>query len=124
MSMGQYAAGDVVLAPLRIGPASGRKVRPAVVVAVHAGGILTVCPVSGKIPFDSPYLPIAPHDFSRGGLDLVDESYVLAAGATRLPTRDVIGLKGRLSEESAARVRALAGDFGCSGTDAGQRQKK
>lgn len=104
--MGSYAAGDVVLAPIRF-PDGGQKIRPAVVVAVREDGSLIACPVSSKPPSDMPSMPLSLPDFARGGLDLLDESYVLARPCT-LRSPEVVAKKGRLTAGALAAVAMMA----------------
>lgn len=109
-AMAQYSPGDVVLAPVRFGGGEGPKVRPAVVVGAERAGVLEVCPVSSRPPSDAPFVPIDLDDFVRGGLDLFEESYVLAAHLSTLRVREIRGKKGRLNAESVDMiVRAIPG---------------
>jgi len=103
--MGRYASGDVVLAPVRIGGAGERKVRPVVVVTAGEDGTLLICPVSSSPSTDGISVPLSLDDFAHGGLDLFVESYALAAHAATIRTADVIGKKGTLLPETLAAVR-------------------
>jgi mRNA interferase MazF len=105
MYMGRYASGDVVLAPVRIGGAGERKVRPAVVVIAGEDGTLLICPVSSSPSTDGISVPLSLHDFARGGLDLFAESYALTAHAATIRAADVAGKKGILLPETLAAIR-------------------
>jgi mRNA-degrading endonuclease toxin of MazEF toxin-antitoxin module len=104
--MGQYVRGDVILALLSIDEKSPAKIRPAIVVQAGADGRIRVCPVSSKPPTDAPCIPIALEDFSEGGLDLFGESYVIFSRIRTLHSGDVIGKKGRLTQESLTEIAA------------------
>jgi mRNA interferase MazF len=104
--MGQYMQGDVILALLSIDDKNPAKIRPAIVVQAGADGGIRVCPVSSKPPTDAPCIPIALGDFSEGGLDLFGESYVMFSRVRTLHSGDVIGKKGRLTQESLADIVA------------------
>lgn len=95
--MATYCRGDVILARMQIGDHGEPKVRPAVVIGLMTGGDILVYPVSHKPPRDQPFIPIGPGDFSRGGLDIADESYVLAGRALKIRHCAVAGKKGDLS---------------------------
>jgi mRNA interferase MazF len=105
--MGLYAAGDIVLAPIRFRDSGERKVRPAVVVAAGQAGFLTLCPVSSKPPADTPSVPLSLSDFARGGLDIFDESYVLTSYPCTVRSADIIAKKGCLASDSFAAIVAL-----------------
>jgi mRNA interferase MazF len=98
--MGQYIRGDVVIAPVAIDERSVAKTRPAVVIATGSKGEVYLCPVSSKPSSDAPSVPISLDEFSQGGLDLFDESYVLTSRVYRIPCREIIGKKGRLTDEA------------------------
>jgi len=104
--MGQYVQGDVILALLSIDEKNPAKIRPAIVVKAGADGGVRVCPVSSKPPIDAPCIPISLGDFSEGGLDMFGESYVMFSRVRTLRTGDVIGKKGRLTQESLAEIVA------------------
>lgn len=105
MYMGQYAGGDVVLAPVRIGGLGERKVRPVVVISVGETGTLFACPVSSSPSTDGISVPLSLNDFARGGLDLFTESYVLTHHAATIRVTDVVGKKGSLLPEPLAAIR-------------------
>lgn len=105
--MGDYFVGDVVLAPIRIGDWSVRKNRPVIVTGVCEGGTLRVCPVTSKEPVDAPFKTLDLLDFASGGLDLFDESYALVSQACTIRKTEVVGKKGRLTEESLAAILSL-----------------
>ena len=98
--MGTYSRGDVLLAPLCITPGRGQKTRPVVVIGTRGQSDLLVSPVSGSPPFDAPVVPISLADFSYGGLALSGESYLLTTRTCTIRAADVVGKKGRLSEEA------------------------
>jgi mRNA interferase MazF len=104
--MGQYVRGDVILVSLSMDEKSPAKIRPAIVVRAGAEGGILVCPVSSKPPADAPCIPITLDDFSEGGLDLFGESYVMFSRVRTLRSGDVIGKKGRLTQESLAEIAA------------------
>ena len=97
--MSQYAQGDVVLVSVSIDDRSGAKTRPAVVIKTTPAGDVIVCPVSSKPSFDSPSLPLSLDDFSTGGLDLFSESFVLTGRVTVIRNGNVIGKRGRLTDD-------------------------
>ncbi|MDK2973903.1 MAG: mRNA interferase MazF [Methanofollis sp.] len=96
--MGEYFIGDVVIAPIRFRERESLKNRPAIVVAREDGGLLRVCPVTSKVPFDMPSLPLDLDDFATGGLDLFKESYLLPSSLSTIRNADVVGKKGRVTE--------------------------
>ena len=104
--MGHYVRGDVILAPVPFEERHGAKTRPALVVSVQENGDLCVCPVSSKSPSDAPCIPIGLDDFSKGGLDLFSESFVLTAKVSTVRAGDVIGLKGRLTADAITEIGA------------------
>ena len=100
--MGQYTRGDVVLAPLALENRGVVKTRPAVVIGTGAQDEVWLCPVSSKPSSDAPSVPVSLEDFSRGGLDLFHESYILTSRVCRIRCGEIIGKKGRLSSEITA----------------------
>ena len=102
--MGRYSRGDVVIARVAFEDQSGIKTRPAVVIATGSNNEVYVCPVSSKPSFDAPSVPITLDDFSEGGLDLFGESYVLTSRIRIIRSGEVIGKRGRLTEESIAAI--------------------
>jgi len=98
--MTQYSTGDVILARIRIKGRGEMKVRPAVVIHTSAGGDPLVYPVSHAPSWDQPSIPLTLHDFTEGGLDIMDESYVLTGQVQKIGISAVIGKKGRLSREA------------------------
>lgn len=102
--MGHYIRGDVVIAPVALDERSGIKTRPAVVIATGRIHEVCLCPVSSKPPSDAPCVPISLNDFSEGGLDLFDESYVLTSRVLVIRSGEIIGKRGRLTEESITSV--------------------
>jgi hypothetical protein len=102
--MGHYIRGDVVIAPVAFEERSGAKTRPAVVIATGRTHEVYLCPVSSKPPTDTPCVPISLDDFSEGGLDLFCESYVLTSRVRVIRSGEVIGKRGRLTEESISSI--------------------
>ncbi|HUU75342.1 MAG TPA: type II toxin-antitoxin system PemK/MazF family toxin [Methanoregulaceae archaeon] len=107
--MGQYQLGDVVLAPVSLGNRHVKKARPVVIVADSGDGIYFVCPVSSTPSYDTSCIPLDLRDFTEGGLDLFQESYVLTGNLCTMHSSEVIGKKGRLTGESVATILSLAG---------------
>lgn len=104
--MGQYACGDVLLAPVALDDRTPKKTRPVIVVRSGDSGVLHVCPVSSKPPSDAPCIPLTIDDFSSGGLDLFSESYIMTSRVLTLAGSAVIGKKGRLTNEALAEMTA------------------
>jgi mRNA interferase MazF len=102
--MGHYTRGDVVIAPVAFEERNGIKTRPAVVIATGRNNEVYICPVSSKPSFDAPCVPITLDDFSQGGLDLFGESYVLTSRIRVIRSGEVIGKRGRLTEESITSI--------------------
>jgi mRNA interferase MazF len=102
--MGHYIRGDVVIAPVAIEERSGVKTRPAVVIATGRNNKVFLCPVSSKPASDAPCVPISLDDFSEGGLDLFGESYVLTSRVRMIRSGEVMGKRGRLTEESITAI--------------------
>lgn len=100
--MGHFTRGDVVIAPVAIEEQVGIKTRPAVVIGTGGEGEVFLCPVSSKPSSDTPSVPISLDDFSEGGLDLFQESFVLTSRVFRIPVGRIIGKKGRLDEETTS----------------------
>lgn len=106
VSMGQYMKGDVLLASVALDDRTPSKIRPVVVIHTEEPGLVHICPVSSKPPSDAPSLPLSIDDFSTGGLDLFGESYIMTSRVLCLRSGEVIGKKGRLTEESLAEITA------------------
>lgn len=106
IGMGSFAAGDVILAPLRFAGAGSEKTRPAVVIAAVEKNALVVCPVSSTPPTDAACIPLSLDGFARGGLDLFNESYILTEHPVIIRTALVVGKKGRLTGEMVATLTA------------------
>jgi mRNA interferase MazF len=102
--MGHFIRGDVVIAPVAFKERSGAKTRPAIVIGTGDSGEVHLCPVSSKPPSDAPCVPISLDDFSEGGLDLFGESYVLTSRVRVIRSGEVIGKRGRLTEESISSI--------------------
>ena len=102
--MGHYIRGDVVIAPVAFEERSAVKTRPAVVIATGRNNEIYLCPVSSKPASDAPCIPISLDDFSEGGLDLFGESYVLTSRVRIIRSGEVVGKRGRLTEESIASI--------------------
>jgi mRNA-degrading endonuclease toxin of MazEF toxin-antitoxin module len=106
--MGQYAAGDVLLASVALDDRTPPKARPVVVIRTEPTGHICICPVSSKPPSDAPSIPLSIDDFSTGGLDLFSESYIMTSRVLWLHCSAVIGKKGRLTQESLAEIQSRA----------------
>jgi len=102
--MGHYCRGDVVIAPVAFEERGGVKTRPAVVIGTGDCGEVYLCPVSSKPPSDAPCITISLDDFSEGGLDIFGESYVLTSRVLVIRSGQVIGKRGRLTEESVSSI--------------------
>jgi mRNA-degrading endonuclease toxin of MazEF toxin-antitoxin module len=102
--MGQYGKGDVLLASVALDERTPPKTRPVVVIRTKEPGGLHICPVTSKPPTDTPGLPLSIDDFASGGLDLFDESYVMTSRVLTIRSSDVIGKKGRLTQESLMEI--------------------
>jgi mRNA interferase MazF len=100
--MSRFARGDVVLASVRIDAKSGPKVRPCVIVSATETGPLVVCPISSRPAGDTATVSISLDDFSTGGLDLFRESYLLTTRVCRIKAGEILGKKGRLTDEFIA----------------------
>lgn len=119
--MGRYKPGDVILAPVAFEERSGAKTRPAVVISAAENGDVQICPVSSRPPTDAPCIPISLNDFSDGGLDLFAESYVLITRIRTIRSGDVVGKRGRLTEECTALVIAQMPGQKAKSTDTKKR---
>ena len=113
--MGQYVAGDVLLATVALDDRTAAKTRPVVVIRTGEPGTIRVCPVSSKAPNDAPCLPLTIDDFETGGLDLFSESYVMTSRVLVLRAADVIGKKGRLTGEFLAEITGSVPAIGPKG---------
>jgi hypothetical protein len=102
--MSHYIRGDVVIAPVAFEERNRAKTRPAVVIATGRTHEVYLCPVSSKPPSDAYSVPISLDDFSEGGLDLFGESYVLTSRVFVIRSGEVIGKRGRLTEESITSI--------------------
>jgi len=102
--MSHYIRGDVVIAPVAFEERNRAKTRPAVVIATGRTHEVYLCPVSSKPPSDASSIPISLDDFSEGGLDLFGESYVLTSRVFVIRSGEVIGKRGRLTEESITSI--------------------
>lgn len=119
--MGQYVAGDVLLAAVALDDRAAAKTRPVVVIRMEEPGTIRVCPVSSKPPNDAPCLPLTIDDFLTGGLDLFSESYVMTSRVLVLRSADVIGKKGRLTGESLAEITGSVPAIGPDGKKPGKK---
>jgi hypothetical protein len=104
--MGRYLRGDVILAPIAFEERGGAKMRPAIVISAAENGVLQICPVSSHPPTDAPCLSISLNDFSEGGLDLFEESYVLTTRIRTIRSGEVVGKRGKLTTECVASIIA------------------
>lgn len=62
-------------------------------------GDILIYPVSHTPSWDQPSVPLSLTDFREGGLDIMDESYVLTGKSLKICSSAVIAKKGRLSGE-------------------------
>ena len=99
--------GDVVLAPVTLDKRHPIKARPVVIVADFGNNSWLACPISRTPPHDAPSIPLDLQDFEDGGLDIMLESYVLPGTPVSIRASDVIGKKGRLSQEVIAAIISL-----------------
>ena len=104
--MGRYLRGDVILAQVAFEERDGAKTRPAVVISASENGDVHICPVSSRPPNGEPCIPISLNDFSEGGLDLFAESYVLTTRIRTIRSSEVVGKRGRLTQECVALIIA------------------
>ena len=93
-----------MIAPVPFEERSGAKTRPAIVIATGQLHEVYLCPVSSKPPADAPCVPISLDDFAEGGLDLFGESYVLTSRVRVIRSGEVIGKRGRLTEDSICSI--------------------
>ncbi len=105
--MGHYSSGDVVIASVCFDGKSGVKIRPAMVIGRGERNDIFLCPISSRPATDTLSVPVSLDDFSEGGLDLFGESYVLASHVVRIRCGEIIGKKGRLTEETITTVMSL-----------------
>jgi mRNA-degrading endonuclease toxin of MazEF toxin-antitoxin module len=97
--MGSFVRGDVIIAKVPCFGRNTEKLRPAVVVGSDRDNNLIVVPVSSQPSADTPSLTLSLEDFSEGGLDMFNDSFILVSHATKLHPRDVVGKRGHLTEE-------------------------
>lgn len=102
--MGYFRPGDVVLAPVAFKERGSAKTRPAIVIASSENGDVHICPISSRPPADAAGIPISLYDFSEGGLDLFSESYVLTSRVQTIRSGEVIGKRGRLTQEAVTTI--------------------
>lgn len=107
LCMGHFSRGDVVIAPVACEDGGGVKTRPSVVIGTREQGYVYICPVSSKPSSDAPCIPISLDDFSEGGLDLFNESFVLTSRVRVIRSGDVIGKRGKLTKESLSSVLVM-----------------
>ena len=119
--MGRYQRGDVILAPVAFEERGGAKTRPAIVIFAAENGDVQICPVSSRPPTDAPCIPISLNDFSEGGLDLFEESYVLTTRIRTIRSGEVVGKRGRLSPECITLVIAQTPGQKAKSTDTKKR---
>lgn len=119
--MGKYVKGDVLLASVALDDRTPAKTRPAVVIETEVQDRIRVCPVSSKQPSDSSSIPISIDEFSSGGLDLFQESYVMTSRVLTIHLREVIGKKGRLTAEVTAEIAGRVSGSVYSGSATGKK---
>ncbi|MDO8872641.1 MAG: type II toxin-antitoxin system PemK/MazF family toxin [Methanoregula sp.] len=121
--MGCYLRGDVILAPVAFEERGGAKTRPAIVISAAENGDVQICPVSSRPPTDAPCIPISLNDFSEGGLDLFEESYILTARIRTIRSGEVVGKRGRLTQECVALIIAQTPNQKTKNTDSKKRSR-
>lgn len=99
--------GDVVLAPVTLGKRHTKKARPVVIIADSGNNSWLACPISSTPAYDAPSISLDLKDFEDGGLDIMLESYVLAGTPVSIRASDIIGKKGRLSQEAIAAIISI-----------------
>lgn len=103
--MSRFLPGDVVLAPVRLGPHSEMKTRPVVVVGIPDDhGLFEVLPVTRTHPGSDPYIPLDLTDFFEGGLDLFGTRYILTSVVCAISASAVRGKKGRVTDECLSTI--------------------
>lgn len=73
------------------------------------GGDLLIYPVSHTPSYDQPSVTLTLTDFLEGGLDIMDESYVITGQFLKICTSAAIAKKGRLSGEVMEALRQETG---------------
>ena len=121
--MGRYLRGDVILAPVPFEERGGAKTRPAIVISAAENGDVQICPVSSHPPTDAPSIPISLNDFSEGGLDLFEDSYVLTTRIRTIRSGDVAGKRGQLTLECIASIIAQTPNHKTKNTDSKKRSR-
>ena len=119
--MGRYMRGDVILAPVAFEERDGAKTRPAIVISAAENGDVQICPVSSRPPTDALCVTISLDDFSDGGLDLFEESYILTTRIRTIRSGEVVGKRGRLTQECMALVIAQTPGQKVKSTDTKKR---
>ena len=94
--MGEFVKGDVVIIPFPFTDLSGRKKRPAFVVADLSGDDIIVCQITSKAKSDSFALPLTTHDFISGSL-LID-SFIRPNKLFTADKNIILSVAGHLSE--------------------------
>ena len=105
--MGHYSRGDVVIASVSIDEKSGLKTRPAMVIGGGERNDIFLCPITSRAATDTACVPVSLDNFSEGGLDLFGESYILASHVVKIRCGEIIGKKGRLTEETITTVMSV-----------------
>ena len=121
--MGRYQRGDVILAPVPFEERGGAKTRPAIVISAAGNGDVQICPVSSRPPTDAPCIPISLNDFSEGGLDLFSESYALTTRIRTIRSGEVVGKRGKLTQEYIASIIAQTPDQKTKNTESKKRAR-
>lgn len=121
--MGRYQQGDVILAPIAFEERCSAKTRPAIVISASENGEVQICPVSSHTPTDAPCIPISLDDFSEGGLDLFEESYVLTTRIRTIRSGEVVGKRGRLNRECIASIIAQTPEQKTKKTESKKRSR-
>jgi mRNA interferase MazF len=102
--MSHFQKGDMIIGSVSFEERSGPKVRPCIVVAAGDNNVLFVCPVSSRPSYDECSVPLSILDFYTGGLDMFEESYVLPSRVLKIKSGDVLGKRGRLSDQCILRI--------------------
>ena len=121
--MGRYLRGDVILAPVAFEERGGAKTRPAIVISAAENGDVQICPVSSRPPTDATCVPISLNDFSEGGLDLFSDSYALIGRIRTIRSGEVVGRRGKLTQECVASIIAQTPEQKTKKTESKKRSR-
>lgn len=107
--MGAFARRQVILLPFPFSDLSGRKLRPALVLADAGRGDWVLCQITSKPYADPTAIPLARGDFVEGGLQR--ESYARANKLFTAHERLFQRAVGELRPDSHARVVSVIIDL-------------